>query len=126
MRILVTGSRRLKDYNLVARALGEAAFCTDPAEEIVVVHGACPYGGADWLAGTWSRNSFNVVEEPHPADFARLGKKAGPLRNQEMVGLGADLCLAFPDSNSRGTWDCVRRARAAGIPVEIHEVKEKK
>ena len=34
-----------------------------------------------------------------------------------MVNAGADLCLAFPLGESRGTRDCVRRADAAGIPV---------
>jgi hypothetical protein len=34
-----------------------------------------------------------------------------------MVDLGADLCLAFPMPRSRGTWDCVRRAKKAGIVV---------
>lgn len=36
-----------------------------------------------------------------------------------MVDLGADICLAFPTKSSIGTWDCVRRANAAGIRVII-------
>lgn len=45
---------------------------------------------------------------------------AGGVRNQEMVNLGGYLvCLAFPLAGSRGTWDCVARARVAGIPVEF-------
>ena len=34
-----------------------------------------------------------------------------------MVDLGADVCLAFPLGESRGTRDCMRRASEAGIPV---------
>lgn len=57
--------------------------------------------------------------EPFPADRSR-GPKAGPERNQRMVDAGADVCLAFPRVASKGTWDCVRRARAAGIKVLIY------
>lgn len=121
MRILVTGSRNLTNRQLVVDALQAVGCDTDPTELITVVHGACPYGGADAFASDWAEIAFNTEEEAHPADFAGLGPKAGPLRNQEMVDLGADICLAFPTGGSRGTWDCVRRARAAGIPVEIHE-----
>lgn len=34
-----------------------------------------------------------------------------------MVDLGADLCLAFPLPDSRGTKDCMARAKKAGIKV---------
>lgn len=52
---------------------------------------------------------------------------AGLRRNQAMIDLGADLLLAFParytlvDSLSRrcGTLDCVARAAAAGIPMQM-------
>jgi hypothetical protein len=36
----------------------------------------------------------------------------------------ARLCLAFPTPSSRGTWDMVRRATAAGIEVEVHRLGE--
>jgi hypothetical protein len=86
-------------------------------ERPVLVHGAC--GGADAMADAlWKL--WGWPTEPHPADFALLGRAAGPQRNTRMVDLGADLCLAFPLPGSRGTKDCVQRARAAGIPVRIY------
>jgi hypothetical protein len=43
---------------------------------------------------------------------------AGGRRNQDMVDLGADVCLGFPWGPSRsGTRDCMTRATQAGIPV---------
>jgi len=46
----------------------------------------------------------------------KLGKKAGPLRNQRMIDEGRpDLVVAFP--GGKGTADMVRRAEAAGVKV---------
>lgn len=64
---------------------------------------------------------WGLPVEAHPADWRSCGRAAGLIRNQRMVDLGADLCLAFPLGESRGTWDCVARARKAGIEVRIIE-----
>lgn len=118
MRLLVTGSRHLADRTLVERAL-DARLPAGP-DELIVVHGGAP--GADRLAkhwAIWQRLMLHrpVFDEEHCADWERHGRSAGPRRNQQMVDLGADVCVAFPGPDSRGTWDCVRRARAAGIEV---------
>lgn len=50
----------------------------------------------------------------------------GNYRNQTMVdyvvslniGLDHIRCIAFPLKDSKGTWDCMRRATAAGIEVQ--------
>jgi hypothetical protein len=79
--------------------------------------------GADTLAHQTAVEMGYAVEI-FKADWDKYGKRAGPDRNQRMVNAGADLCLAFPLAGSIGTWDCVRRARAAGIPVEVFDQKE--
>lgn len=38
-----------------------------------------------------------------------------------MVDSGAEVCLAFPEDDSRGTWDCVRRAEKANILVKVYK-----
>lgn len=49
-----------------------------------------------------------------------LGKAGGGSRNQQMLDEGKPvIVLAFPTPNSKGTWDMVRRAKLAGVPVEI-------
>lgn len=89
----------------------------------VVVQGVCPYGGGDLWADQWAlrliADGGPVARDPRPADFKRLGKAAGPIRNQEMVNLGANLCLGFPGPGSKGTWDCLAKAVDAGIKVEV-------
>lgn len=118
MRIIVTGARDHDDEHAVYNAL-DAHWRNHPAgQPFVVVHGACPTG-ADDHARHWAA-SRGVPQEPYPARDFGPWPWCGPRRNTHMVRLGGDLVIAFPGPKSRGTWDCVRKARAAGIPVEIH------
>lgn len=133
-RLLVTGSRHYSDVEIVRRWLhnafeylsveeweeisfNEVNVVLPSSERVVLVHGGAR--GLDSLAATlWSMHGGGSVEA-HPADWEKHGKAAGPIRNQEMVNLGADLCLAFPLGESRGTRDCIYRALLAGIPTFV-------
>jgi hypothetical protein len=110
VRVLVTGGRDYADAGCVDGVL--SGLYIDCAEPLVIVHGGAP--GADTLARKWAQRA-GVATEPHMAQWHKFGKAAGAIRNQEMVRAGADLVIAFP--GGPGTADCVRRARAAGIPV---------
>lgn len=120
MRILVTGSRDWDDEHLVFKALDTYAkpLGGDPLDEVVIVHGACPTG-ADAMAQRWAELR-GIKTEPHPADWGKYHRAAGPRRNQEMVDSGADYCIAFPMPNSRGTKDCAGKAYKAGIPLFVY------
>jgi hypothetical protein len=75
--------------------------------------------GADYIADVLARQMGADVE-PYPVPkeaWRRLGKAAGPIRNKVMVDAGADICLAFPLGESRGTRGCMELADAAGIPI---------
>lgn len=119
MRVLVTGSRDWSDTSTVRHALDVAWIEWSP-ETLVVVHGACP-SGPDATADRWARSmaefSDTVDVEPHPAAWDRHGKRAGMMRNAEMVKLGADLCLAFIRDRSKGATHCAGLAEKAGIPT---------
>ncbi len=116
-RVLVTGSRDWPDPAAVHDALDFVA-AEYGHQGLVVVHGHCPTG-ADAHADAWAHAnaSTGVAVERHPADWERLGKRAGPVRNAEMVDLGADVCLAFIKSGSRGASHTARLAEDADIPV---------
>lgn len=109
-RVLVTGGRDWDDEALV-----EWRFRRLPPRSLVVHGGA---RGLDRIADAVARRLGHSVER-HPADWTAHGRAAGIIRNAEMVALGAGECLAFPGPASRGTWDCVDRAYAAGIFVEV-------
>jgi YspA, cpYpsA-related SLOG family len=114
-RILVTGSRTWTDPHIIFGALVDAWNDIGAPDDVVLVTGAAR--GADQLAETvWTTDLHRPVER-HPADWTRLGKRAGLVRNGHMVTLGADICLAFIRDNSRGATSCAAMAERAGIPV---------
>jgi len=120
VRILITGSRNWSDEDVIDGALRAAFYEFGPA---TLVSGACPTGADAIAERIWEAHAFPV--ERHPADWETHGKAAGPLRNQQMVDLGADICLAFPLPDSRGTKHCMGAADKAGIPVVVHEPARK-
>lgn len=108
MRLLVTGSRDWTDRAAIERELTRYY-----QRGVTIVHGDCPTGAdaiADHAAVEWG---WEV--ERHPADWNTHGKAAGFIRNKAMVGLGADLCLAFIKNGSRGATMTADLAEKAGI-----------
>jgi hypothetical protein len=111
-RIAIVGSRGYLRGDLVERCV--AAL---PAGSIVVSGGA---RGVDSFAEEAARRRGLEVRV-FRADWDRLGAKAGPIRNSELVA-NADRVVAFWDGKSRGTLDTVSKALAAGLPVEVYDV----
>jgi len=112
VRVIVCGSRRWRDRDAISNRLFDLAVGS------TIVHGNA--AGADKIAHQEAQK-LGMLVEPHPADWKRYGKGAGPIRNRLMAELGADLCLAFLKDNSSGTRDMIQRAREHGIPVEVIE-----
>jgi ABC-type sugar transport system substrate-binding protein len=103
--------------------------CSDLARR-VIARLVARHGEVDIVQGSADGVDFAFVEAAYdagcgvcsfPADWEKHGKRAGPLRNQEMVDAGAEFVIAVHRSLawSRGTGDLVRRALAAGIPVYL-------
>ena len=107
VRILVTGGRDFTNWFAVVHALAQMP------KDATLVHGAAR--GADSLAASYWGDNLERPVEAHPADWAKHGKAAGPIRNQEMLDSGVDILIAFP--GGRGTADMTRRALAAGVKV---------
>jgi YspA, cpYpsA-related SLOG family len=112
VRVIVCGSRDWEDRERVELRLSQLP----PSPTTTIVHGAAL--GPDRIAGSFGSLLGMTVEE-HPAEWDRLGKSAGRVRNEKMALLGADLCIAFWDGESKGTKDMIDRCHLHGIPVEI-------
>lgn len=108
MRVLVCGGRDYRDARHLYRVLDRLS-----PKPSIIIHG--DYSGADELAKKWARLR-GVGDAPFPANWAKHGRAAGPLRNQQMIDEGVpDLVVAFPGGT--GTADMVRRAKVCGIKV---------
>lgn len=134
LAILVTGSRHEKSRQRVKAGLRAGtlqprliAHRTGEPIWIRLIHGDAP--GVDKLAAAIAAEecpNWDVL--PRPADWTTHGKKAGPIRNGEMVAEVCAwrqegwevVCVAFPGPDSIGTWDCIRQASKAKITVHIH------
>ncbi|HZN17605.1 MAG TPA: SLOG family protein [Micromonosporaceae bacterium] len=115
-RVLVTGSRTWTDTTTIHTALN--ALHTQHRAGLVVLHGACPRG-ADAITDAWCTR-HRVPVERYPANWRRLGTRAGHARNAAMVATGPARCLAFIRDRSPGATGCAALAEAAGIPTTHH------
>lgn len=114
LKILVTGSRDWTDARLIQQEIFRVLYETKTTyNSAALIHGACPTG-ADAIADQSGRDTgMHVVRVP--ADWSRWGRKAGYVRNAEMVELEPDICLAFIRNGSRGASITAQLAEAAGI-----------
>lgn len=114
MRALVCGSRSWTDLAAIKTQLREIG-----ATEII--HGAA--NGADAL-GAMAAFEFGLPVLAFPANWKLYGKRAGIIRNQQMLIEGQpDIVLAFWDGESRGTLDMITRAERANIKVVIRKAR---
>lgn len=126
MRILVTGSRHGWDPEQLEEAfqaliddiVDSGSYLHGVDEPLTLVHGAAR--GVDTQAALlWEAKGWGPTEA-HPADWAEHGKRAGMIRNTEMVTSGINVCIAFPDENSRGTKHCMEQAMRHGITTIVN------
>lgn len=108
MRILITGSRDWTDWE----TMDEALSAEIDGGDIAIVHGGAR--GADQMAGSWARK-YGLMEEVFPAQWNTHGKRAGFVRNAEMVATAPDVCLAFIKNGSKGATMTADLAEKAGI-----------
>lgn len=123
IRILITGDREWACPGIAEEVV--TRLVARYGLGVVIVHGGAK--GVD-LSFELAAREQGLATEVHEADWKKHGRKAGPIRNQEMVELGAELAIAVHRnlSNSKGTRDCVRRCLEAGIPVWLIDSEEVK
>ena len=117
-RIIVCGSRTWTNRDRIYVDLFSFKHLVpQPAQPVVIIHGAAQ--GADSCADSVAQE-LGLTIESYPADWARLGKSAGPVRNRMMLSAFPNLVLAYRIMGvSRGTDDMVAISQAASVPVRI-------
>lgn len=126
--LLVTGSRTWSDREAVHSGL--AMVHAAAGQPVTLRHGAAR--ALDMVCATWASNRRGWILDPYPvtpASWHALGRRAGMLRNAEMVRSGASLCCAWVNPcadprctrprphGSHGTSGCADLAEKAGIPT---------
>lgn len=106
MKIAVVGSR---DYPLLDKVEYVVSMIADQFPEATIISGGA-IGVDDRAEEAARKYGLAVVSMAvPPEEWDRLGKKAGPLRNQRMVD-ACDKLIAFWDGQSRGTAWSIRYA----------------
>lgn len=121
MRILVCGATYFLDYHKLHYELIKI-FKEKHLDlsDITIISGMAK--GADTLAVQFA-NQYDIPCLEFPADWARYGKGAGPVRNQQMLDEGKpNLIVAFPMQISKGTRDMINRGLMEDIEVIVIEV----
>lgn len=117
-RLLITGSRNWDNWDVIREAL--SVVHAEHGTNVILVHGCAR--GADTMCAAVAQQYEWTIEE-HPADWDKHGRAAGPIRNAQMVALGADLCIGFLGVASKGTRHCLAQAEKAGIPTRQYAVQ---
>lgn len=96
IRIIACGGRDFDDWVAVCRALD----LLDSRSPIgLLIHGDAP--GADRTAADWAMK-HRVPIKCYPADWGKHGRRAGPLRNAQMLTELPDGVVAFPGGEGNG------------------------
>jgi len=110
MRVLVTGGRY---WNLRDETFAFLDKIHEASPITVLIHGDA--AGADRLCRDWALQN-NIEVETYPADWDQFGRKAGPIRNQQMIDHGRpDILIAF--IGGTGTNNMKKLAKRAKLPI---------
>lgn len=121
LRIIVAGSRCFNDYELLKKEVVNIVKSSNkPKQFIKIISGKAK--GADTLGERFAKE-FRLEVKEFPADWDRLGKKAGYVRNAEMAKFAADenygILIAFWDGKSKGTKHMIDLAEKYGLEIHI-------
>lgn len=109
MKAIICGGRDYHDSITALRVLNNAR--NRMGLDHVIEGGA---NGADKLARQWAQ-TYDIPCTTIPADWAKHGKAAGPIRNRAMLKESPDCVIAFP--GGKGTRHMMKVAQEAGVRV---------
>ena len=117
VKIAIVGSRAFGDCDTVFAKLVEVLKELNLSfEDILLVSGGAK--GVDRCAEFIAREVLKVPFLVFPANWDKFGRSAGPIRNSYIAEV-ADVVIAFPSGESKGTWDTINKAKLRGKKVYV-------
>ena len=117
MRIVIGGCRYYEDYRGFCDFV-ERCIENEEKAEIVILSGHC--AGVDLMAERYAIER-GLALEIVPANWAKYGRAAGPVRNKQMVEK-ADVVIAFWDGRSKGTASLLQCAKKLEKRVYLKDI----
>jgi hypothetical protein len=114
-KVIIAGSRGFNNYKLLAQQCNRFLSSKRKECNIVIVSGHAR--GADTLGEKYAKDEHFDLEI-YPAQWDKLGKKAGFVRNEQMAQV-ADAVIAFWDGKSHGTKHMIDIANDKGLLVRV-------
>lgn len=114
-KVIIAGSRDFIDYELLKTKVDKILSNKFGTHVISIVSGTAR--GADKLGERYAEEKgFTTIKMP--ADWEKYGKKAGHLRNQEMLNI-ADAVIVFWDGTSNGTKNMISITKKSQKPIRV-------
>lgn len=111
-KILICGSRDWTDNRAIFEVIDSLSSGS------IVIAGAAR--GADRIAEKLAEEKGDLTVESYPANWNKFGKRAGYLRNIEMLDQNPDRVYAFPLGESKGTNHIIKESIKRGIHTIIY------
>lgn len=126
IRVIVAGSRTFIDYEFVEKMLKKYFKEHNiHRSDVEIISGTAR--GADQL-GEQFAEKYGLKLTKFPADWDNLGKKAGIMRNIEMVKYAIEnednILFAFWDGQSRGTQHIINESKKYNMKTLIYTGNE--
>jgi hypothetical protein len=116
MKLAIVGTHTIEESDENYRLMKQAIYVTISLEAIdEIVSGGAP--GIDDMAGRFAEK-HSLKMTVFPADWNKYGRSAGPRRNTLIIDY-ADLVIAFPDKQSVGTRDSIKKAKKQGKLLKV-------
>lgn len=124
MRIIIAGGRDFNNYNYLREGVKNIISLLERenpgiTESIEFVSGGAR--GADSLGEQFANYEGYPVKR-FPAEWKIYGRKAGPIRNEQMAKYAAQdqgVLIAFWDHKSKGTESMIRLAHANRVRIYL-------
>jgi len=117
-RFLIAGSRnRYAPVRLIDHALGSLDSEQRLYTQHVIISGTA--GGVDTSGEHWALSHKHEILYM-PADWNKYGKKAGHIRNNEMVNVPPDFAFVLWDGESHGTKGMIKLLATKRIPHLVY------